>query len=236
MNHFYEKLWDSPNVDHLNINWAQVSKSVNYLSKRVEFTSGKKVLDVACGVGAELIELALRGADAIGIDLSQPMLDIARKLTDEKSAQVSFVCKDMRSIDWACDFDVTMIRDVIFGIFDRATNIDIFRKLIKSTKPTGRIFLEVYNKTYALEKGVEKKLFYNKISERFEGSFFMVENGRKLEVEASMDLMTVEEWFKILSDFGLDKIEITDSNNDKVCNESRILHISATCPCLLKHP
>jgi len=40
---------------------------------------GKKVLDVGCGSGVFMLEFIKRGAEVIGIDYSQKMLDLAKK-------------------------------------------------------------------------------------------------------------------------------------------------------------
>src|SRR4030042_5022352 len=40
---------------------------------------GKKVLDVGCGSGVFMLEFIKRGAEVIGLDYSQKMLDLAKK-------------------------------------------------------------------------------------------------------------------------------------------------------------
>ena len=60
-----------------------------------------RVLELACGTGRVTIPLALAGIDVVGIDLSEPMLDIAREklaeLGEDVRNRVQLVHGDMRS-------------------------------------------------------------------------------------------------------------------------------------------
>lgn len=50
-----------------------------------------RVLDVACGTGHHAIALAQRGYDAVGVDLSEPMIEQARKNAIRAQLDVVFV-------------------------------------------------------------------------------------------------------------------------------------------------
>jgi ubiquinone/menaquinone biosynthesis C-methylase UbiE len=70
--------------------------------------NGQAVLEVACGTGRVAIRLAREGVEIVGLDLSQPMLDVAR----EKSAgmgNVRWVQGDMRSFDLGESFGLVII-------------------------------------------------------------------------------------------------------------------------------
>ena len=45
--------------------------------------SGKRILDAGCGTGQFSIELALRGANVLGIDISSNLIEIAKKRLPE---------------------------------------------------------------------------------------------------------------------------------------------------------
>lgn len=58
------------------------------------------VLDLACGTGSVTIELAKRGYDMTGIDLSFEMLDVARMKTAEaRLSSVLYLQQDMREFE-----------------------------------------------------------------------------------------------------------------------------------------
>ncbi len=54
---------------------------LNYLPRLVAFDGyrGKKLLEVGCGAGIDLVRFASGGADVTGIDLSKTAIDLARQ-------------------------------------------------------------------------------------------------------------------------------------------------------------
>lgn len=56
-------------------------EKLDYLESVAEFPkySGKKVLDVGCGLGTDLSRFAAQGADVTGIDIAPRAIDLARK-------------------------------------------------------------------------------------------------------------------------------------------------------------
>lgn len=57
---------------------------------------GARILDAGCGTGAMTVELAKRGAEVVGVDISPALIGIAQKrMPDALSAQITFVAGDM---------------------------------------------------------------------------------------------------------------------------------------------
>ncbi|KNG93921.1 magnesium protoporphyrin IX methyltransferase [Pseudaestuariivita atlantica] len=60
--------------------------------------TGQRVLDAGCGTGALSVELARRGAEVVGVDISPSLIGIARaRLPRDVRHQVSFASGDMLS-------------------------------------------------------------------------------------------------------------------------------------------
>ena len=58
--------------------------------------SGARILDAGCGTGALAFELAARGADVVGIDISPQLIDIAQKRSPARVAgSLTFHAGDM---------------------------------------------------------------------------------------------------------------------------------------------
>ncbi len=57
------------------------------------------VLDLGCGTGKMTLELANRGYDMTGIDLSPEMLDIARESGEKAEKDILWLCQDMREFE-----------------------------------------------------------------------------------------------------------------------------------------
>ena len=142
---------------------------VDEICKRIGFVPGQRVLDVACGQGAELVELACRGAIATGVDLSEDMLAGARRNAEARGVQVTWIREDMANIRWEQAFDAVMLRDCIFGVYDHQRNREILKSLMRAVCPGGHLLLEVYNKTYGMQHGIEGFLKYCEDRNTFEG-------------------------------------------------------------------
>ncbi len=123
--------YDAVNSDINYSLWA------DFIEKIVEKYSQKKpelVLDLGCGTGKMTLELARRGYDMTGIDISTEMLDIARK-----EAEISGLEK---SILWLCQ-DMTEFE--LYGTVDLAVScLDCINHL-KNTNDLKKCFVLVHN-------------------------------------------------------------------------------------------
>ena len=64
-------------------------------------TSGMKILDVGCGTGNFSIKLAEMGCKVVGIDVSEEMLNKARKKAKDKGLDIEFYKMDVYNMDFS---------------------------------------------------------------------------------------------------------------------------------------
>ena len=57
---------------------------VDFLEKELEFNKDKKILDIGCGTGRHSLELGKRGYNVTGIDLSESMINQAKRKRKER--------------------------------------------------------------------------------------------------------------------------------------------------------
>jgi SAM-dependent methyltransferase len=75
--------------------------------------AGGPVLEVGCGTGRVLVPTARAGVEIVGLDLSEPMLDVCRERLDREpadvQARVQLVVADMRAFELGRTFPLVTI-------------------------------------------------------------------------------------------------------------------------------
>lgn len=110
----------------------------------VPLPRGSKILDMACGTGAQSIAFAKKGFSVVGVDLSPHMLTRAKKKI-RSGYDVSFICNDASKIDFPdSHFDASSIS---FGLHDMPEQIGlaILQEMKRATKPNGKIIIVDYH-------------------------------------------------------------------------------------------
>ena len=104
--------------------------------------NGARVLDVATGAGALLVSALRGGADAVGIDFSPGMVDIARKRAAEIAAGDRALVMDGQQLDFpANSFDAAFS---IFGVFMFPDPAAGFAEMARVLRPDGLAVVAVW--------------------------------------------------------------------------------------------
>lgn len=129
--------------------------------KAVNFTNavnGAKILDVATGTGKQAFAFAKKGYEVIGIDISEAMLEVAKK--KNKYRNVKFEVADATNLPFEDNsFDVSCVS---FALHDMPLTIreKALKEMVRVTK-TGGMFMII---DYALPKNrIGRFLFYQLI-------------------------------------------------------------------------
>jgi len=170
-----EKFWDGQPADSTGIVFPEGSlqffeameerryQDEAFIHSLAQFTRwrGKKVLEVGCGCGTDLLQFARAGAEVYGIDLSQHSVELTRKHLELYGLQAEINQGDGEDLPFPSDyFDLVYSWGVVHHLPNPAKAIDeIYRVL----KPGGYIKAMVYNRNspvwlkmwlqYALLKG-----------------------------------------------------------------------------------
>jgi len=72
---------------------------VDYLMKKMNLTPGNRILDLGCGAGRHSIEFAKRGMIVTGVDISEIMLNNARKRAETAGVEVDFIKSDLADLN-----------------------------------------------------------------------------------------------------------------------------------------
>lgn len=112
----------APVYDEINkdIDYSLWADFIEKIIKK-EYKCGKPelVLDLGCGTGSMTVELAERGFDMTGVDISVEMLDRARERATERSLdeKILWLCQDM------CKFELYGTVDVTVSCLDCVNHI-----------------------------------------------------------------------------------------------------------------
>jgi len=115
---------------------------VGLLERQGIAMAGERVLDLACGPGRHVAELARRGSHVVGLDLSRALLFAARR-----RGAGPLVRGDMRRLPFrAAAFDVVLNLFTSFGYFaSDAEHESVVREVARVLRPGGRFVLDFLN-------------------------------------------------------------------------------------------
>jgi len=103
--------WFEPIASHLGAAYLRYSftygteNEVDFLVGALGLSPGQRILDVGCGPGRHAYELARRGFEVVGVDISQDFVDLANAAAPSGA---SFVRGDARELDYESEFDVAI--------------------------------------------------------------------------------------------------------------------------------
>ncbi|NLY17710.1 MAG: methyltransferase domain-containing protein [Clostridiaceae bacterium] len=137
--------------------WADYIESL--FSKFCE-NKPRLVLDLACGTGSLTIELAKRGYDMIGFDISPDMLSCAMEKSSQMNLPVLWICQDMRSFELYGTVDAIVC--CLDGLNYIKNSMDLTKvfSLAGNYLNPGGVFLFDLSTPYKLEKKIGDNLFY----------------------------------------------------------------------------
>ncbi len=124
----------------------------DFIEASLRLKKKSRVLDLACGFGRHSIELANRGYDMVGLDLSMPLLQRALDAAKKRSLNVKFIHGDMRELNFSGVFDGCVIWDTSLGYFDDRTNLGVLQGVSRGLKVGGRLLIDVVNRDFVVNQ------------------------------------------------------------------------------------
>lgn len=190
---------------------------------------GAKVLDLCCGMGRHSLSLAEKGYDVTGMDLSEVLLNEARK--EPEADRIRWVQGDMRELPFADgEFDAVVNLFTSFGYFEQDDeHIRVLKEIRRVLRPGGRFIIDFMNPPYVqrhLKPYTEREDDGLKIEERrkIEDGFVKKhitiipqngDGGEKREYDERVKLYTLERFTDMLAEAGLELEEVRGSYDEK---------------------
>jgi D-alanine-D-alanine ligase len=126
-------------------------KEVDLIVSILGLAPDEKILDLCCGQGRHVLELARKGFTNVeGYDRSQYLIRKARARAQRENLQVKFREGDARKLPYLSDtFDLVTILGNSFGYFDSTfDDRKILEEIFRVLKPGGRVFIDTSDGDY----------------------------------------------------------------------------------------
>lgn len=107
--------------------------------------AGAAVEDLGCGRGRHSIPLARRGYRVTGVDISDYMLQKARRSAEREGVDIEWVQQDMRTFCRRDAFDLVLSLFTSFGYFSDEENQAVLENVGRSLKKGGTLLLDLRN-------------------------------------------------------------------------------------------
>jgi 2-polyprenyl-3-methyl-5-hydroxy-6-metoxy-1,4-benzoquinol methylase len=139
---------------------------------------GGPVLEVACGTGRITLPIARAGIEVTGLDVSRPMLELARRKAEVEQLPLTWLEQDCRDIrvpqTFALIFSATNAMQHLHDVESVSAFLGSARKALR---PDGTLILDVFNPDMAkLARPPDTRYHHKSVVD---------EQGRELRVEAS---------------------------------------------------
>ncbi len=138
----YYKLWSSVHPPSL------CEQEAESLVEILKLADGDKVLDAPCGYGRITVALARRGLKLTGLDLSAPLLAIAKERAAESKLAhpIEFVHADLRDAKLDGDFRAALHLFSSIGYGTEGDDLRMLSTIYKSLSPGGVLYLDTMHR------------------------------------------------------------------------------------------
>ncbi len=204
MKQWYESLFENyANKYDKEVYVHGTSGECDFIEQEIACNKSLKIIDIGCGTGRHSIELARRGYQVTGIDLSESQLARAREKAKEQGVKVGFERHDARNLPFNGDFDLAiMLCEGGFSLMETdEMNFEILKAATRSLKNSGKFIFTTLNGLFPLFHSVKE--FYESAGKE----------GGSVCKSVSFDLLTFRDYNRVEFE--------DDAGNKKVleCNE-----------------
>ncbi|MBM3237662.1 methyltransferase domain-containing protein [Candidatus Poribacteria bacterium] len=124
----------------------RTQREVDFILQVLALPQGSRLLDLCCGQGRHALEVARRGYQVVGLDLSETLLRHARKQAKEQNLSMEFVHSDMRRIPFEDEFNAVVNLFTAFGYLEEDEEDEkVIQAVAKALKAGGKFLIDLQN-------------------------------------------------------------------------------------------
>ncbi len=146
---WYKKIWT---LDIKNMGWVEeTKKQVDFIWNALGLKGRERILDLACGFGRHSLELARRGCEVVGVDITKEYVEDADENARSGGLSAVFIPGDVRDIAFDREFDAVLnMADGAIGYLENDDeNMKIFMRAAAALKRGGKQLIDICNADYA---------------------------------------------------------------------------------------
>jgi SAM-dependent methyltransferase len=155
---WYESLFENfANTYELEVFTKGTIQEVDFIEKELFSDKTKLILDVGCGTGRHSVELARRGYNVTGFDLSEDQISKAVENAKKANVKVDFFKQDARTFNFEGKFDlIVMLCEGAFPLMETdEMNFIILQNAYNSLKRNGKFIFTTLNGLFPLFHSVK---------------------------------------------------------------------------------
>ncbi|NJE04622.1 class I SAM-dependent methyltransferase [Thermococcus sp. M36] len=163
--HVWEEFFDIEAPHYLSEPFTKNTKEeIEFIVREFGLPTGARILDVGCGVGRHSIGLAKRGYRVTGIDISEGMLNEARKRAKEEGVAVEFIKANATKFKREGKFDAAIcLCEGAFSLLGAGDDpiehdLAILRNVYDSLKPGGKFLLTALSALGRVKKATNEDI------------------------------------------------------------------------------
>jgi len=131
---------------------SEAERLVGLIEKNVNLKPHSAVLDMACGAGRHAIAFAKKGFNVTAVDLSERLLEEAKKNAITTGVSIDFTLSDILKFETDLKFDLAVNLFTSIGYFeDDEENFAVIKKANSLIKNGGFFVLDYFNKNFLLK-------------------------------------------------------------------------------------
>lgn len=126
-------------------------QEVDFVVDALGLAAGDQVLDVGCGPGRHALELARRGIEVHGVDLSPEFVDLARAAAGAEGLAASFEVLDVRELDVDAAYDAAIcLCQGGFGLLGGDDEAAVLGRIARTVRPGGGVVVSAFHSYFAV--------------------------------------------------------------------------------------
>lgn len=199
---------------------ATVSIQVNDLLKMLDLKPGAAILDMCCGKGWFVVELAKRGFRVTGVDYTAAFIGHASRLAEQENVRTEFVEQDVMTFCRPGQYDAVISIFHSFGYHEREDeNMQVLLNACESLVTGGTLLLDMLSREQvkSQQAPMERQIDGTRLSsvrnfdegaQRVEDQWVIEAAGMKKEFRTSARLYSANEISSLLESSGFGDIHI----------------------------